>query len=80
VNVRTSHAIAVYGRLTTATQSAIDVRRTHELFSQLLLSYKLNPQTVFYLGYSENRSAVERERIRLAERTFFGKIGYAWLV
>jgi hypothetical protein len=52
----------------------------HELFSQVLLSYKINPQTVFYLGYSETRSGDQGHEIRQMDCTFFGKIGYAWLI
>ena len=49
------------------------------LSSQLIYAYKLNPQTVFFLGYSDNSfqdddlTNLERE-----ERTFFTKISYAW--
>jgi hypothetical protein len=51
-----------------------------ELFSQLLTAYKINPQTVFYLGYAEDRTGGRVARLRLQARTFFAKIGYAWLV
>jgi len=55
------------------------------LFSQLLFSYKLNPQTVFFLGYSDNQLGGEIEEGRFveltrADRTFFMKIGYAWVL
>lgn len=52
----------------------------HELFSQILLAYKINPQTVFYLGYSETRNGDQGREIRQVDRTFFGKVGYAWLI
>ncbi len=54
--------------------------KTETLFSQLLFSYKLNPQTVFFLGYSD--SALGDEEIDLArkDRTLFLKIGYAWVL
>ena len=48
------------------------------LESQLLFSYKVNPQSVLYLGYSDRRSGETPERLRLNDRTFFAKIGYAW--
>ncbi len=53
-----------------------------QLFSQLLFSYKLNPQTVFFLGYSDNQLGGEIEEGRFVEltranRTFFMKVGYA---
>ena len=53
---------------------------TEELFTQLLFSYKLNPQTVLFLGYSdtqEGNQLVERTR---TVQTFFFKVGYAWIL
>jgi hypothetical protein len=48
------------------------------LFGQLLFSFKLNPQTVFFLGYSESElGTASLDRLR-ADRTLFAKIGYAW--
>jgi hypothetical protein len=52
------------------------------LFTQLLFSYKLNPTTVFFLGYSDNQFGgvdADGRRIDLtrSDRTFFLKIGYA---
>lgn len=52
----------------------------HDVFSQLLVSYKVNPQTVLYLGYSDRRDGEEASMLRARNRTFFCKIGYAWLV
>lgn len=55
-------------------------QRNKNLSSQLIYAYKLNPQTVFYLGYSDNSyqddylNNLERE-----QRTFFTKISYAWM-
>ena len=47
---------------------------------QLLYAYKLNPQTVLYVGYSdsaiEDSSVVDLTR---TGRTFFAKLSYAWL-
>jgi hypothetical protein len=52
-----------------------------ELFTQLLFSYKLNPQTVLFLGYSDNQlgGTIEGNTIRLTrtDRTLFFKVGYA---
>lgn len=53
--------------------------RTERLFTQLLFSYKLNPQTVFFLGYSDESRSAERIDLTRANRTFFLKLGYAWL-
>jgi len=53
---------------------------TRRLFTQLLFSYKINPQTVFFLGYSDSRMGDERIDLTQANRTLFVKIGYAWLL
>ncbi len=46
---------------------------------QLLYSYKLNPQTVFFLGYSDNYvDDDDLSRMTVTDRTWFMKIGYAW--
>ncbi|MBU8923243.1 MAG: carbohydrate binding family 9 domain-containing protein [Bacteroidales bacterium] len=57
------------------------------LFSQILFSYKINPQTVFYLGYSDNYygftgSGADPVAVDLTQtdRTFFVKFGYAWIL
>lgn len=47
---------------------------------QLLYSYKLNPQTVFFLGYADNHiDDYSLANNVLTDRTFFMKIGYAWM-
>jgi hypothetical protein len=53
--------------------------KTEELFNQLLFSYKLNPQTVLFAGYSDNSFGDERIDLTRSDRTFFLKIGYAWV-
>ncbi len=50
------------------------------LFTQLLLSYKLNPQTVAFVGWSDNREGDERLDLARTNQTFFVKLGYAWLI
>jgi hypothetical protein len=63
------------------TASEVDPDSEH-LFSQLLFAYKLNPQTVLFLGYSDNQlggeladgSVVDLTR---SDRTLFFKVGYA---
>jgi hypothetical protein len=52
---------------------------SERLFTQLLFSYKLNPQTVFFLGYSDVALADQRIDLTRENRTFFLKLGYAWL-
>jgi hypothetical protein len=70
----------------------VDVRRNQEmyedeidpvserLFAQILLSYKLNPRTVFYLGYSDNRKGYQDIALTQTDRAVFLKIGYAWVL
>jgi len=50
---------------------------TKELFVQFLFSYKLNPQTVLFIGYSDNHSGLRSIPLTRTDRTFFLKIGYA---
>jgi hypothetical protein len=52
---------------------------TQTLFNQLLFSYKLNPQTVLFAGYSDNSFADDRIDLTRTSRTFFLKVGYAWV-
>ena len=62
--------------------------RTRGLFAQLLFSYKLNPRTVVFLGYSDNAlggvfdSWLGPGRVGMTrtDRTFFLKLGYAWQI
>jgi Domain of unknown function (DUF5916)/Carbohydrate family 9 binding domain-like len=61
--------------------------RSRRLFGQYLFSYKFNPQTVLFLGYSDtstnavtptnNTATTGLER---QNRTFFVKVGYAWIL
>jgi hypothetical protein len=58
-------------------------RESKSVFTQLLFSYKVNPQTVLFLGYSDNSQGLltpelVRTDITRADRTFFFKLGYAW--
>lgn len=50
------------------------------LFSQLLFSYKLNARTVVFLGYSDNQLALADTDLTRTDRTFFFKVGYAWIL
>lgn len=54
--------------------------RERTLFSQLLFSYKLNPQTVLLLGYSDDRLGLRPGELVQTGRTFFFKVGYAWVL
>jgi hypothetical protein len=52
---------------------------TRDLFVQLLFSYKVNPRTVFFLGYSEGQEGNEEIGLTTTARSVFLKIGYAWV-
>ncbi len=52
--------------------------KTQTLFSQFLFSYKLNPQTVLFIGYSDNYLGLKQLDLTQTDRTFFIKLGYAW--
>lgn len=52
--------------------------KTQTVFTQFLFSYKLNPQTVVFIGYSDNYLGMTSLDITQTDRTFFVKIGYAW--
>jgi hypothetical protein len=54
--------------------------RSKRLFSQLLFSYKVNPQTVVLVGYSDNHSGLRAVDLTQTDRTFFLKLGYAWVL
>jgi hypothetical protein len=62
----------------------VSVRReSRNFFTQLLFSYKVNPQTVLFLGYSDNAQGMltpdgARTELTRSNRTFFLKLGYAW--
>jgi hypothetical protein len=52
---------------------------SQDIGRQLLYSYKLNPQTVFFLGYSDRHiDDDDLDSLTSTDRTFFLKIGYAW--
>ncbi|XQW86369.1 DUF5916 domain-containing protein [Thalassotalea piscium] len=59
----------------------IDVsKKNNDLSAQLIYAYKINPQTVFFLGYSDFSYQDDYlDNLERAERTFFTKISYAWL-
>ncbi len=54
-------------------------RRSRDVGRQLLYSYKINPQTVFFLGYSD--ALIDDDNLSgltTTDRTWFMKVGYAW--
>lgn len=48
-----------------------------ELLSQILLSYKINPHSALYLGYSDKHYKNNNTNMIQTNRNFFAKIGYA---
>jgi len=57
--------------------SPVELHDSH-LFSQFLFSYKVNPRTVLFVGYSDNYAGTDRYSLQQYNRTFFLKLGYAW--
>lgn len=53
--------------------------QTRRVFTQWLFNYKINPQTVLLLGYSDNSVGDRSIDLTRANRTLFMKVGYAWL-
>ncbi|WP_394204119.1 DUF5916 domain-containing protein [Shewanella waksmanii] len=52
-----------------------------QLGNEVLYGYKLNPQSVFYLGYSDGLvSNDDIDKLTHNERTYFMKVSYAWLL
>lgn len=52
---------------------------TRQLFTQLLFSYKLNPQTVLFVGSTDERLGTVDYSLTETRRTYFVKLGYAWI-
>jgi hypothetical protein len=53
---------------------------SQRLFTQFLFSYKVNPRTVLFFGYSDNSFANQDYGLVRGDRTIFAKIGYAWVL
>ncbi len=55
-------------------------RHSKTLSTELLYAYKINPQTVFYLGYSDfHYSEEEFNDLEQEQRSLFMKFSYAWI-
>ncbi len=52
--------------------------KTRSLMPQLLFSYKINPRTLLYFGYSGQREYATTMPMQTMDRTLFFKIAYAW--
>lgn len=65
-----------------------DIWSDEKLFSQVLFSYKLTPQTILFLGYSDGYedmvSTTENENVPILDNKrnwlVFSKIGYAFVL
>lgn len=54
--------------------------RSLDIGRQVLYSYKVNPQTVVFAGYSDNQlESDELQSLTRTDRTFFVKFSYAWI-
>lgn len=51
--------------------------KSRELSGSLLVAYKLNWQSVLFVGYGDDRSLDDQERLRPASRQMFVKLSYA---
>ena len=51
-----------------------------QLFNQFLFSYKINPQVVLFLGYSDNYENTIVKNLSQANRALFFKVGYAFVL
>lgn len=72
----------LYSRYTSYRQGP-EGEQFNDLHTELLYSYKLNPQTVFFLGYNDGAVQWQNEQqpltgLRKTERSVFMKLGYAW--
>ncbi len=54
--------------------------RSSKFFTQVLFSYKINPRTVLFLGYSDNYFGSPEFGLTKKDYTLFFKIGYAWVM
>ncbi len=50
------------------------------LFMQLLFSYQVNARTVLFAGYTDDQLGLQDVGLTQTNRTFFLKIGYAWIL
>lgn len=53
-------------------------RESSALFTQFLFSYKVNPRTVLFLGYSDGAESTENYDLRTENRALFAKVGYSF--
>ena len=83
INIRTFvRAILQYQNIQRNPELYVDEvdPRSQDLFSQFLFSYKLNPRTVVFLGYSDAREGDQDIALTQSSRTVFLKLGYSWVL
>jgi hypothetical protein len=59
--------------------AAAPSKRDRTLLGQYLFAYKLTPETEVLAGYAENSEGTDQFFFTRRDRTFFIKLGYAWL-
>ena len=53
---------------------------SRSLGTQLIYSYKVNPKTLLFLGYSDSGTEDQNIDLTKTNRTFFAKFSYAWKI
>ena len=53
-------------------------RRDGDFTGSVLVAYKLNWQSVLFVGYGDDRTVSEEDRLEKARRQFFLKLSYAF--
>jgi hypothetical protein len=78
VFIRTIFQYAIYKKDPALYYDVVEPRE-QEFLTQILFSYKVNPNTAFYIGYSDNYYGDHDTKIIQTDRNLFAKIGYAWM-
>jgi len=53
--------------------------KDEDLFTEFLFSYKVNPRTVLFAGYTDRHQGTEMENLAQLNRAVFLKVGYAFV-
>lgn len=57
--------------------NAVD-ERSRQWFNQILFSYKINPRTLIFAGYSDGSDSIDQNPLQQQTQTVFLKLSYAW--
>ena len=57
----------------------VDGLHLRDVGRQVLYSYKVNPQTAIYVGYSDEHAGTEEYDLTQTARSLFIKLSYAWV-